>query len=78
MMIQPTCFIFSICNLVYFYFDKDNNKIKNIIFFSLFVFFNKAFFNFGIYFPLILLIDKETKIFTKTNIFCLLILIFGV
>ena len=69
-------YFLSICNLVYFYFDKDNNKIKNIIFFSLFAFLIKPFLILVFIFPLILLIDKETKIFTKTNIFCLLILIF--
>ena len=69
-------YFLSICNLVYFYFDKDKNKIKNIIFFSLFAFLIKPFLILVFIFPLILLIDKETKIFTKTNIFCLLIIIF--
>ncbi len=67
----------AICNFIFVYFDENNNDLrKNVIFFSIFSFLIKPFLIFVFLFPLILLLERKLKIFSKVNIICLFIIIF--
>ncbi len=68
-------YFLAVCNFLYFYIYPGIDKIKNILFFSLFAFLIKPFLILIFIFPLILLIDKKIQVFTKINIFCLLIVL---
>ena len=68
-------YFLSLCNFIYFYFNRDDDKIKNVIYFSLYAFLIKPFLILVFIFPLILLLEKRTKVFTVTNIFCLTIVL---
>ena len=63
------------CNFLLFIKNKENDYKKNIIFFSTFVFLIKPFLILVFLIPLYLLISKEIKLFSKTNIFCSIIII---
>ena len=63
------------CNFLLFIKDKHDDYKKNIIFFSTFVFLIKPFLILVFLIPLYLLISKEIKLFSKTNIFCSIVII---
>lgn len=63
------------CNFLLFIKYKNNDYKRNIIFFSTFVFLIKPFLILVFLIPLYLLISKEIKLFSKTNIFCSIIII---
>ena len=63
------------CNFLLFIKDKHDDYKKNIIFFSTFVFLIKPFLILVFLIPLYLFISKEIKLFSKTNIFCSIIII---
>ena len=68
-------FYLVICNFLLSIFDKNENYFKNVVFFSVFVFLIKPFLIFVFLIPLFLLITKKIQLITKTNIFCLAIIL---
>ena len=63
------------CNFLLFIKNKNNDYKKNIIFFSTFVFLIKPFLILVFLIPLYLFISKEIKLFSKTNIFCSIVIV---
>ena len=66
-----------LCNLIYCFFENSKNELKkNVVIFSLFAFLIKPFLILVFLFPLILIIQKKIKVFSKINFFCLIIIVF--
>ena len=64
-----------VCNYLLIIFDNDEDLIKNVTIFSTFVFLIKPFLILVFLFPLFLLLKKKMKLFSKTNFFCLAIIL---
>ena len=66
----------ALCNFIYYYFE--NSKIdlkKNVIIFSIFAYLIKPFLLLVFLFPLLMLIDKKIKLFSRLNIICFIIML---
>ena len=66
----------ALCNFIYYYFE--NSKIdlkKNVIIFSIFAYLIKPFLLLVFLFPLLMLIDKKIKLFSRLNIICFIMVL---